>query len=151
MVESNAIIVTMSMAFAKAVPVYAEPLGCFTKEGNVTVPVPAVPWVTNILTVWPGFMLVGAMLVPVPSANVNVKKLFVDKLTGELFAVMKKGSTEVEMSKFCEDKLLSIKSSAPINDKIEDNFTIDSILDKITEKGLESLSIREKFFLKKNS
>jgi hypothetical protein len=78
-------------------------------------------------------------------------KVFVDKLTGELFAVMKKGSSEVEMSKFCEDKLLSIKSSTPINDKIENNFTIDSILDKITEKGLESLSIREKLFLKKNS
>ena len=87
----------------------------------------------------------------VSSLATKYSKVFVDKLTGELFAVMKKGSTEVEMSKFCEDKLLSIKSSAPINDKIEDNFTIDSILDKITEKGLESLSIREKFFLKKNS
>ena len=87
----------------------------------------------------------------VSDLSAKYSKVFVDKLTGELFAVMKKGSTEVEMSKFCEDKLLSIKSSAPINDKIEDNFTIDSILDKITEKGLESLSIREKFFLKKNS
>jgi hypothetical protein len=87
----------------------------------------------------------------VSSLATKYSKVFVDKLTGELFAVMKKGSTEVEMSKFCEDKLLSIKPSAPINDKIEDNFTIDSILDKITEKGIESLSVREKFFLKKNS
>ena len=78
-------------------------------------------------------------------------KIFVDKLTGELFAVMKKGSNEVEISKFCEDKLISIKPSSPINEKIEDNFTIDSILDKITEKGIESLTIREKYFLKRNN
>ena len=87
----------------------------------------------------------------VSSLATKYSKVFVDKLTGELFAVMKKGSTEVEMSKFCEDKLLSIKPSSPFNDQVEDNFTIDSILDKISEKGIESLSVREKFFLKKNS
>ena len=81
MVESNAIIVTISTAFETADPVYKEPLDCFTKEGNVTVPVPKDPWVTRIFTVCPGFMLVGLMLVPAPFTNAKVKKLFVDMLT----------------------------------------------------------------------
>jgi len=81
LVESNAIIVTISIAFETAEPVYKEPLACFTKEGNVTVPVPKDPWVIRIFTVCPGFMLVGLMLVPAPFTSDKVKKLFVDMLT----------------------------------------------------------------------
>ena len=38
-------------------------------------------------------MLVGAILVPVPFANVNVKKLFVDKLTDAVFDAIESADT----------------------------------------------------------
>ncbi len=81
--------------------------------------------------------------------SVKYSKVFVDKLENEIFAVIHKGSTEVTMSKDCEERLLKIKSMSPVAETQELN--IDTILDKINEKGVNSLSAREKYFLKKNS
>jgi hypothetical protein len=76
-------------------------------------------------------------------------KVFIDKIENEIFAVIYKGSTEVTMSKDCENRLLKIKSKSPVSESQE--FSVDNILDKINEKGVNSLSAREKYFLKKNS
>ena len=77
-------------------------------------------------------------------------KVYFDRTNNEAIAVQYKGSKELTMTQFCEDKLLSIKClpPVPINDI---TLNIDDILDKISEKGIESLTAREKLFLKRNS
>lgn len=81
--------------------------------------------------------------------SVKYSKVFIDKLTNDIFAVVYKGSTEVTMSKDCESQLLKIKSQSPVS--LDQELSIDSLLDKINEKGFDSLSAKEKYFLKKNS
>jgi hypothetical protein len=81
--------------------------------------------------------------------SVKYSKVFINKLTNDIFAVVYKGSTEVTMSKDCESQLLKIKSQSPVAANQE--LSIDILLDKINEKGFESLSVKEKYFLKKNS
>jgi hypothetical protein len=81
--------------------------------------------------------------------SVKYSKVFIDKMSNELFAVIYKGSNEVTMSKDCENRLLKIKSKSPIKESKE--LSIDTILDKINETGYDSLSAIEKYFLKKNS
>lgn len=76
-------------------------------------------------------------------------KVFIDKISNELFAVIYKGTNEVIISKQCEDSLLKLESlKLP---EMKKNLTLDSILDKISEKGFKSLTAHEKLFLKKNS
>lgn len=84
----------------------------------------------------------------VSDLSVKYSKVFIDKVSNELFAVVYKGSNEVTLSKTCEDSLLKVKSLPPVVDSQE--FTVDSLLDKINENGLSSLSAKEKYFLKKN-
>lgn len=81
--------------------------------------------------------------------SVKYSKVFINKLTNDIFAVVYKGSTEVTMSKDCENQLLKIKSQSPV--VVDQELSIDGLLDKINEKGLVSLSVKEKYFLKKNS
>jgi len=71
-----------------AVGVYAEPLVCFTLDGNVTV-LPLT--VVNIkLIVCPPFMFVGLICVE-PVGNVNVKKLPVAKFSDAVDEAIVKG------------------------------------------------------------
>jgi hypothetical protein len=81
--------------------------------------------------------------------SVKYSKVFINKLTNDIFAVVYKGSTEVTMSKDCESQLLKIKSQSPV--AVNQKLSIDILLDKINEKGFDSLSVKEKYFLKKNS
>jgi hypothetical protein len=81
--------------------------------------------------------------------SVKYSKVFINKLTNDIFAVVYKGSTEVTMSKDCESQLLKIKSQSPV--AVNQELSIDILLDKINEKGFDSLSVKEKYFLKKNS
>jgi hypothetical protein len=81
--------------------------------------------------------------------SVKYSKVFINKLTNDIFAVVYKGSTEVTMSKDCEIQLLKIKSQSPV--AVNQELSIDILLDKINEKGFDSLSVKEKYFLKKNS
>lgn len=76
-------------------------------------------------------------------------KVFIDKISNELFAVIYKGSSEITMSKNCEDSLLKVSSLSPSKEK--STLSVDGLLDKISENGFESLTAHEKFFLKKNS
>jgi len=69
----------MSTAFAIIEPVYKDPLACLMAELNETVPVPAEPCVTLILTVWPGWIFEALICVFAPLASVKVKKLLVAK------------------------------------------------------------------------
>jgi hypothetical protein len=55
----------------------------------------------------------------------------------------------VTLSKESDDSLLQLKALSPVLKK--ENLSLDGILDKITEKGIESLTAYEKYFLKKNS
>ena len=56
---SNAIRVTISTALDTADAVYAEPDACFMIDGKLIDPGNVLDCVMRILTVWPGFMLVG--------------------------------------------------------------------------------------------
>lgn len=77
-------------------------------------------------------------------------RVYFDRVSGEAVAVQFKGSKELTMTQFCEDKMLGIKCLPPI--PIENvELNIDDILDKINEFGIESLSAREKLFLKRNT
>jgi len=76
-------------------------------------------------------------------------KVYFDRVNGDMVAVQFKGDKGLSMTKFFEDKLLEIKCLPPI--PIENvELNIDDILDKINEFGINSLSAREKLFLKRN-
>jgi hypothetical protein len=85
----------------------------------------------------------------VSDLSVKYTKVFIDKVSNELFAVVYKGSSEITMSKSCEDLLFNVSSLSPSKEKAK--LSIDDLLDKINEKGFNSLTAHEKFFLKKNS
>jgi hypothetical protein len=81
--------------------------------------------------------------------SVKWNKVFIDKISSTVFAYIIKGSSEVTLSKESDDSLLQLKALSPVLKK--ENLSLDGILDKITEKGIESLTAYEKYFLKKNS
>lgn len=81
--------------------------------------------------------------------SVKWNKVFIDKLSNKVFAYVIKGSAEITLSKESDDSLLKVKSLSPV--VVKENLSLDGILDKITEKGIDSLTAYEKFFLKKNS
>lgn len=83
----------ISTALATADPVYKEPLGWSTKDGKLTVPVPAEPWVNRIFTVCPGCILVGLICVFVPFTNAKVKKLLEDKSIDAVLDTIESGAT----------------------------------------------------------
>jgi hypothetical protein len=84
-------------------------------------------------------------------SDLSVKwgKVFIDKISSTVFAYIIKGSSEVTLSKESDDFLLQLKALSTVVKK--ENLSLDGILDKITEKGIESLTAYEKYFLKKNS
>lgn len=76
-------------------------------------------------------------------------KIFIDKVSSELFAVIYRGKNEVTISQHKEDTLLKLESLKIKENKIE--LSVDYLLDKINQSGIESLTAYEKLFLKKNS
>jgi hypothetical protein len=79
-------------------------------------------------------------------------KVFIDTVNSIVISVvLKDGSYALteEMEKFLSSiQPLSMKNK---NEAFNLNFNVDDLLDKINESGIDSLTSREKLFLKENS
>lgn len=80
-------------------------------------------------------------------------KLWVDKQTLEIIAYIFNGSKEITINERYVSFLKKIKpiSLKKESNEVVENYTVDSILDKISINGMESLSKKELNFLKRNS
>ena len=80
-------------------------------------------------------------------------KIWIDIVGNELFAVLQKNG-EIILSVNTDNHLLALKSLKPHDKRLASDFSdlsLDSILDKINTHGMDSLTAREKYFLKKKS
>lgn len=92
----------------------------------------------------------------IPEAMLEMRarfsKAFVDINNGIVVAVVRKdGSFALteDMEKILSNiKPLTMKET---NSAVKLDYEVDDLLDKINEKGIESLTTREKLFLKRNS
>lgn len=79
-------------------------------------------------------------------------KIFIDKKTSNIFAVQISNDSDILLNKPSIDVL---KELTPIsispNMNLSENLDIDTILDKINETGISSLSAKERLFLNKGS
>lgn len=93
-------------------------------------------------------------LIPEAMLKMRVKfsKAFVDIKNGIVVAVIRKdGSfalTEDMEKTLSEIQPLKMKETNPA---LNLDYQVDDLLDKINEQGINSLSVREKLFLKRNS
>jgi hypothetical protein len=85
----------------------------------------------------------------VSDLSAKYSKIFIDKNSNELFATITRGKNDIILSQNAEDKLLSIKVIS--TKEVKENLSVDSILDKINDSGIKSLSAKEKIFLKRKS
>jgi hypothetical protein len=77
-------------------------------------------------------------------------KLFIDKETFKIIGYCH--TVDRKLIQISEDFILHLRDMNSITFKSKKgNFTIDSILDKISQFGIESLTYQEKEFLKNNS
>ena len=77
-------------------------------------------------------------------------KLFIDKETFKIIGYCH--TVDRKLIQISEDFILHLRNMNSITFKSKKgNFTIDSILDKISQFGIESLTYQEKEFLKNNS
>jgi hypothetical protein len=77
-------------------------------------------------------------------------KIFIDKETLKMIGYCH--SVDKKLIQISEDFILYLRDMNSITFKTKKtDFTIDSILDKISQLGIESLTYQEKEFLKNNS
>ena len=72
------------------------------------------------------------------------KKVFIDKSTETVVAYLHSGSKTISF----EEKFLNELNNMPSIGFSKSELTMDAVLDKINEYGMDSLSKREKEFLK---
>jgi hypothetical protein len=76
-------------------------------------------------------------------------KIFIDKNTYKIIGYCH--GFDKKLIQISEDFIVHLKNMNSIGFKKNHNLTIDSILDKINEKGIDSLTKTEKEFLNNNS
>lgn len=76
-------------------------------------------------------------------------KIFIDKNTYKIIGYCH--GFDKKLIQISEDFIVHLKNMNSIGFKRNQNLTIDSILDKINEKGIDSLTNKEKEFLNNNS
>jgi hypothetical protein len=92
----------------------------------------------------------------IPEAMLEMRarfsKAFVDINNGIVVAVVRKDGS-FALTEDMEKTLSNIKplTMKETNSALKLDYEVDDLLDKINEKGIESLTTREKLFLKRNS
>jgi hypothetical protein len=92
----------------------------------------------------------------IPEAMIEMRakfsKAFIDIKNGIVVAVVRKDGT-FALTEDMEKSLSNIKplTMKESNSALKLDYEVDDLLDKINEKGIESLTKREKLFLNRNS
>jgi hypothetical protein len=92
----------------------------------------------------------------IPEAMIEMRakfsKAFIDIKNGIVVAVVRKDGT-FALTEDMEKSLSNIKplTMKESNSALKLDYEVDDLLDKINEKGIESLTTREKLFLNRNS
>ncbi len=96
--------------------------------------------------------IVGLYVEKILELREKYNKIYIDVIGNELFAVLHKNG-EIELSVNTDTHLFNLKSLKPqgkVLMKDLSDLTLDQILDKINKSGIDSLTPRAKYFLKKH-